>query len=61
MAFPLRRDKWSFSLGIQPYTTVKYAFFYDGLQPGSLSPDNSIILNEGSGGITALNFAAGGL
>jgi hypothetical protein len=61
MAFPLRRDKWSFSLGVQPYSTVNYAFVYNGLSPSSPSPNNSIILNEGSGGITALNFAVGGL
>jgi hypothetical protein len=61
MAFPLRRDKMSFSIALQPYTTVNYAFFYNGLTPGSSSPENTIILNEGSGGITALNLNVGGL
>jgi hypothetical protein len=61
MAFPLRRDKWSFALNLQPYSLVNYAFVYDGQTSTSTSPDNSTILNEGSGGITALNFSAGGL
>jgi hypothetical protein len=61
MAFPLSRNKWSFSLGIQPYSSVNYAFIYDGFTTSSNSADNSLILNEGSGGITSLNFAAGGL
>jgi len=61
MAFPLRRDKWSFSLGLQPYTSVNYGFTYDGLPPNTNSPDNALILNKGSGGITALNLATGGL
>ena len=61
MSFPIKRNKWSFSLGIQPYSSVNYAFFYNGNTTGSNSPDQSVVLNEGSGGITALNFAAGGL
>ena len=61
MAFPIRRNKWSFSIALQPYSSVNYAFTYDGLPPGTNSPDNSIVLNKGSGGITAFNFAVGGL
>jgi len=61
MAFPLRRDKWSFSLGLQPYSSVNYAFTYEGLPPDANAPDDLTILNSGSGGITALNFAVGGL
>ena len=61
MSFPLSRNKWSFSLGIQPYSSVNYAFVYDGFTTNSTAADNSLILNEGSGGITSLNFAAGGL
>jgi len=61
MAFPLRRDKWTFSLGLQPYSSVNYAFIYDGFSSDSSVPNSAIILNEGSGGITALNFSVGGL
>lgn len=61
MAFPLQRNKWSFSIGIQPYSSVNYAFVHDGFTSGSNSLDNTAILNEGSGGITAFNLAAGGL
>ncbi len=59
MAYPLKRDKWSFSLGLQPYSAVNYAFTYDGLPP--ISPNKSLILNEGSGGFTSLNLSVGGL
>jgi len=59
LAFPIKREKWSFSLALQPYTAVNYSFFYDGTTTNN--PDQTIILNEGDGGITALNFSAGGL
>lgn len=61
MAFPIKSGKWSMSLVLQPYSAVNYAFLYNGLPEESNSPDLSIILNEGSGGISALNFAAGGV
>ncbi len=61
MAFPLRKDKWSFSMGLQPYSSVNYAFTYEGLPPGTDAPEDVTILNAGSGGITALNFTVGGL
>jgi len=59
MAFPLVREKWSFSLSINPYSVVNYAFTYDGTPANS--SDKTVVLNEGSGGITAFNIAAGGL
>jgi hypothetical protein len=61
MAFPIRSGKWSMSLGLQPYSSVNYAFIYEGLSSASNSAANAAILNEGSGGITALNFSAGGV
>jgi hypothetical protein len=61
MAFPLVRSKWSFSMGLQPYTSVNYAFSYNGFPPNSNVPNTAKILNEGSGGFTAFNLAAGGL
>ena len=60
VAFPLQRNKLSFSLGLQPYTSVNYAFFYDALGDNPNNPGQSIILNEGSGGISALNLSIGG-
>jgi hypothetical protein len=60
VAYPLKRGKWSFSLGLQPYTSVNYSFFYNALGDDPNNPGQSIILNEGSGGITALNFSVGG-
>lgn len=60
VAYPLKRNKWSFSLGLQPYTTVNYSFFYEAQGDDPDNPGQSIVLNEGSGGITALNLAVGG-
>ena len=51
----------SFSLVLQPYTSVNYAFYYDGFANTPNAPDNATILNQGSGGITALNLSVGGL
>jgi len=59
MAFPLKKDRLSFSMGLQPYSTVNYAFFYNGTATNS--PDNSVILNEGRGGLTSINLTVGGL
>ena len=61
MAFPLIREKMSFSIALQPYTSVNYAFFYEDLVAGGNSPNNAIVLNEGSGGITSLNLNVGGV
>jgi len=61
MAFPIRSGKWSFSMGLQPYSSVNYAFLYNGLPPDTNAPDLVVVLNEGTGGITALNFSVGGV
>lgn len=61
VAYPIKSRKWSMSLVLQPYSAVNYAFLYNGLPEESGSPDLAVILNEGEGGITALNLAAGGL
>lgn len=59
MAFPLRAGKWSFSIVLQPYSSVQYDFVYDGTVPGS---NNSYVTrNEGSGGFNQLNLSFGGL
>ena len=60
LAYPLVRNKWSFSLGLQPYTSVNYSFYYNAQADNPDYAAQSIILNEGSGGITSLNFAVGG-
>ena len=60
VAYPLLRDKWSFSLSLQPYTSVNYSFFYN-VDLDDLLEEEAIILNDGSGGLTSLNFSAGGL
>ena len=60
VAYPIKRNKWSFSLSLQPYTMVNYSFYYDALADNPDNPNQSIILNEGSGGITSLNFSVGG-
>ena len=59
MAFPLKKNRWSFSMGLQPYSTVNYAFFYNSTPTNS--PDNTLILNEGRGGFTSINLTVGGL
>ncbi len=58
MAFPLVRNKWTFSLTLQPFTLVNYAFTYPGFSQGALA--NGTIVNRGEGGITSLNLNAGG-
>jgi len=60
VAYPIKRDKWSFSLNLQPYTSVNYSFYYYAAGDDPNNEGESIILNEGDGGITSLNFAIGG-
>lgn len=60
LAYPIKRTKASFSLTLQPYTTVNYAFFYNAAGDDPNQDSQSIILNEGEGGITSLNLSAGG-
>ena len=58
MAFPLVRNKWTFSLTLQPFTSVNYAFKYLGL-PEDL-PIQTTVFNKGEGGFTSLNLSVGG-
>ena len=59
MAFPLRSRKWSFSIVLQPYSSVGYNFTYDGLASGS---ENSFVTqNQGFGGFNQLNLSFGGI
>ncbi|MEN8248937.1 MAG: hypothetical protein ABFS32_08395 [Bacteroidota bacterium] len=60
MAFPLIRDKMSFSLGLQPFTSMNYAFTYDYELEGSLD-EQVVILNQGKGGISSFHIAVGGV
>jgi len=58
MAFPIKSEKWSFSLVLMPYSTVNYNFNLN--NPLSNTLDTAVISNRGSGGFDQLNLSFGG-
>jgi hypothetical protein len=56
-AFPIKPTRWTTSLGLMPYTTVKYKFQYE--TEVKNSTDISEVIEEGSGGLTQLYWSNG--
>lgn len=56
-AFPIKPGRWTTSLGLMPFTTVKYRFSYtDEIEN---STDKVQVIEEGSGGLTQLYWSNG--
>jgi hypothetical protein len=56
-AFPIKPTRWTTSLGLMPYTTVKYKFSYvDNVEN---STDKVNVSEEGNGGLTQLYWSNG--
>lgn len=56
-AFPIKPTKWTTSLGLMPYTTVKYQMQYEsGIDNSTEKVD---VIEEGSGGLTQLYWSNG--
>jgi hypothetical protein len=57
LAFPIKSGKWVTSVGMMPYTTMKYRFAYKEPIPGS--SDSVTFLETGSGGINQVAWSNG--
>lgn len=56
-AFPIKPNRWTTSLGLMPYTTVKYSIQYvDDIENSTGQVD---VTEEGSGGLTQLYWSNG--
>lgn len=56
-AFPIMPTRWTTSLGLMPYTTVKYQLQYE--KEVLNSTDMADVIEEGSGGLTQLYWSNG--
>jgi hypothetical protein len=56
-AFPIKPTKWTTSIGLMPYTTVKYRLLYQSEIQNSPSMVN--VVEEGKGGLTQLYWSNG--
>jgi hypothetical protein len=56
-AFPIKPGRWTTSLGLMPYTTVKNKFQYQ--EPIANSSNITKIVDEGAGGLTQLYWSNG--
>jgi hypothetical protein len=56
-AFPIKPGRWTTSLGLMPYTTVKYKFSY--IDDIENSTEKVSVIEEGSGGLTQLYWSNG--
>ena len=56
-AFPVKLNKWTTSLGLMPFSTVKYKLNYIGTV--SNTSDKLAVTEEGSGGLTQLYWSNG--
>ena len=56
-AFPIIENKMSFSIGLNPYSSVHYSYFTTGEIEGTT--DEVILAEEGEGGINQLNLSVG--
>lgn len=61
MAFPIKPDKWTSSLGLMPYTDVNFSFQYPGLVKDPLGAvvDTLTTSESGSGGLTQVYWSNG--
>lgn len=55
-AFPIKPNKWTTSVGLMPYTTVKYQLQYNDYVG---SPEEVTVVEDGSGGLTQLYWSNG--
>ena len=61
MAFPVKINKWTTSVGLMPYTNVNYGLQYPGTvydQTGAPA-DTSTVIETGSGGLTQVYWSNG--
>ena len=61
-AFPIKPSKWTTSVGLMPYTSVKYKLQYNDFiigSPDNGSPQQVSVIEEGSGGLTQLYWSNG--
>lgn len=63
-SFPLKRGKWTTSVGIMPFTTVNYKlmydeYIYDDSDPGGAPVDTASVIEQGDGGLTQVFWAHG--
>jgi hypothetical protein len=56
-AFPVKPNRWTTSLGLMPYTTVKYSIQYEDVIENSTGKVH--VREEGSGGLTQLYWSNG--
>jgi len=56
-AFPVKPNRWTTSLGLMPYSTVKYRLQY--INTVSNSAEKVSVTDEGSGGLTQLYWSNG--
>ena len=56
-AFPIKPNRWTTSLGLMPYTTVKYKLSYQDKVENSST--NVQVTEQGSGGLTQLYWSNG--
>ncbi len=56
-AFPVKLNRWTTSLGLMPYSTVKYKLQY--IDNISNSAEQVYVTDEGSGGLTQLYWSNG--
>jgi hypothetical protein len=56
-AFPIKPGRWTTSLGLMPFTTVKNKFQYQ--EPIGNSSNITKVVDEGSGGLTQLYWSNG--
>ena len=52
MAFPMKRNKWTSSLGLMPFTNVDYRLQYVDDVEGSTDPVT--VTEEGTGGLISI-------
>jgi hypothetical protein len=57
MAFPMKRNKWTTSIGLMPFTNVDYRLQYQADIDGSTIP--ATVIEEGSGGLSQLYWSNG--
>ncbi len=57
MAFPIKRNKWTTSIGLMPLTNVNYRLQYIDNIEGSTTP--AIVTEEGTGGLSQLYWSNG--
>lgn len=57
MAFPMKRNKWTTSIGLMPFTNVDYRLQYLDDVEGSTVP--ATVIEEGTGGLSQLYWSNG--